>query len=62
MNATTAPSYRLRLMAVVLVAAWAGAFAATSAPATDAPAVPKPGPDCYVVADPLHPGTGTWIC
>jgi hypothetical protein len=32
-DTTTAPTYRGRLFAVVLVAAWMGAFAVTSAPA-----------------------------
>ena len=59
---TTAPTYRGRLFAVVLVAAWVGAFAVTSAPATHAQAMPKVNPTCTLVNDPLHPGSGIWIC
>jgi hypothetical protein len=61
MNPKATP-YRHRLVAVVLVAAWIGAFAATSPPATGAQAMPRPNPDCQIVGQPLEPGTGTWIC
>ena len=61
MNATTAPSYRLRLMAVVLVAAWAGAFAATSGPVTHAQAMPNPT-DCQFRPTVFPPGAGEWWC
>jgi hypothetical protein len=59
---TTEPARRGRLLAVVLVAAWVGAFAVTSAPATAAHAMPKVDPTCTLVNDPLHPGSGIWIC
>jgi hypothetical protein len=64
---TTAPAYRGRLFAVVLVAAWMGAFAVTSAPATHAQAMPKADPTCTLVTGtPLpSPGgfvPGEWIC
>jgi hypothetical protein len=59
---TTTPAYRGRLFAVVLVAAWVGAFAITSAPATHAQAMPKADPTCTLTyVDPLNPGSGQWV-
>jgi hypothetical protein len=58
----TESARRGRLFAVVLVAAWMGAFAVTSASTTHAQAMPKVDPTCTLVNDPLHPGSGIWVC
>lgn len=63
MNPKAATPYRHRLVAVALAAAWVGAFAATSPPATGPQAMPKSDPSgCRVVLDPVHPGWGDYVC
>ena len=61
-SSTTPPTtYRARLFGVVLVAAWMGAFAATSTPATHAQAMPNPT-DCTFHPAPFSSGAGEWWC
>ena len=58
-----ATPYRHRLVAVALAAAWIGAFAATSPPATGEQSVPKPNSSgCSFVPDPAHAGFGDNVC